>query len=188
MLHHLEFDGFKGYVTSVYIVRACTENNISFHSEGSIVSTIFGLLFWDILFSSIPGAFETPYQSAPLDIATECFLFARRHAIEERLREIENGKAPEILSQTDDKFRENNTMCVGVRWNEFSKQDLVEIVTVSQALCRSSLLNLTTAIYSVSAVKVFLLFAACSARIMEADTVAYRILLYGVQKMELLNS
>ncbi|EJD02252.1 uncharacterized protein FOMMEDRAFT_147288 [Fomitiporia mediterranea MF3/22] len=112
VLHYYELDGYKG-----------------FHSEASIISTIWGLLFWDILFSSVAGAFETPYQSAPLDIATECFYFARKDAIEERLQEIKDGKAPEILTTTDDKYRENNTMCVGVRWNDFSKQDLVEIVT-----------------------------------------------------------
>ncbi|KAL5489948.1 hypothetical protein ACEPAI_4780 [Sanghuangporus weigelae] len=112
VLHHYELDGYKG-----------------FHSEASIVSTIWGLLFWDILFSSVPGAFETPYQSAPLDIASECFYFARKDAVEERLQEIKDGKAPEILASADDKYRENNTMCVGVRWNDYSKQDLVEIVT-----------------------------------------------------------
>ncbi|KAL5511287.1 hypothetical protein ACEPAH_4503 [Sanghuangporus vaninii] len=112
VLHHYELDGYKG-----------------FHSEASIVSTIWGLLFWDILFSSVPGAFETPYQSAPLDIASECFYFARKDAVEERLQEINDGKAPEILASVDDKYRENNTMCVGVRWNNYSKQDLVEIVT-----------------------------------------------------------
>ena len=91
---------------------------------------IWGLLFWDILFSPVPGVFETPYQSAPLDIATECFFFARREVIEARLREIEEGKGPEILGRTDEKYRGNNTMCVGVRWNDYSRQDLVEIVTV----------------------------------------------------------
>ena len=120
--------------STVVILWGLTDSNLRFHSEGSIVSTIFGLLFWDILFSSVPGAFETPYQSAPLDIATECFFFARRKEIEDRLREIEEGKAPEILAHTDENFRENNTMCVGVRWREFSKQDLVEIVTVSRIL------------------------------------------------------
>ncbi|KLO19274.1 hypothetical protein SCHPADRAFT_924671 [Schizopora paradoxa] len=99
-----------------------------FHSEGSIVSTIFGLLFWDIIFLNVPGAFETPYQSAPLDIASECFYFARRDAIEARLKDIENGKAREILARIDDEHREKATMCVGVRWDIYEKSDLVEIV------------------------------------------------------------
>ncbi len=80
---------------------------------------------------SVPGAFETPFQSAPLDIASECFYFARRDAIEERLTEIQNGKAPEILARVDDEHREKATMCVGVRWDLYDKSDLVQIVTVS---------------------------------------------------------
>lgn len=31
------------------------------------------LLFWDIIFASIPGVFETPYQSAPLDLGSDAF-------------------------------------------------------------------------------------------------------------------
>ena len=80
---------------------------------------------------SVPGAFETPYQSAPLDIASESFYFARKESIEARLREIRNGEAPEILARVDDEHREKKPVCVGVRWDEFTKQDLVEIVTVS---------------------------------------------------------
>ena len=45
----------------------------SFHAEGSIVTTIFGLLFWDVFFADVPGVFETPYQSAPLDLGEDTF-------------------------------------------------------------------------------------------------------------------
>jgi Fanconi-associated nuclease 1 len=103
----------------------------SFHSEGRVVYTIFGLLFWDVLFSNVAGAFETPFQSAPLDIATDCFYYARRELIEARLKEIEDGRAPEILARVDDEHREGATQCVGVRWKDFEKHDLVDIVTVS---------------------------------------------------------
>jgi hypothetical protein len=44
-----------------------------FHAEGSIVTTIFGLLFWDVIFADVPGVFETPYQSAPLDLGEDTF-------------------------------------------------------------------------------------------------------------------
>jgi hypothetical protein len=35
--------------------------------------TQFGLLFFDILFAPIDGAFETAYQSSPLDLTTDAF-------------------------------------------------------------------------------------------------------------------
>jgi Fanconi-associated nuclease 1 len=102
-----------------------------FHSEGGIVRTIFGLLFFDIIFASIPGAFETPYQSAPLDIAEDSFYHARKDLIEARLGEIENNTASQILERVDIEHREKGTWCVGVRWDLFERQDLIEIVQVS---------------------------------------------------------
>lgn len=110
--------------------RHCLTLPARFHSEGRIVSMIFGLLFWDVLFSAVPGAFETPYQSAPLDIAEDTFYHAREAAIEERLAEIEAGRAAEILAAADDRYRPAGTWCVGVRWDAFEKADLVEIAKV----------------------------------------------------------
>jgi len=38
------------------------ENFDGIHSENSIVTTLFSLLFWDILFSDVLGVFESQYQ------------------------------------------------------------------------------------------------------------------------------
>jgi len=92
------------------------------------------LLFWDILFADVPGAFETPYQSAPLDIAEDCFYYAREGLISDRLTEIEQGKARGILKKIDDENRPKGTWCVGVRWDMFEQQDLLEIVDVSDSI------------------------------------------------------
>ena len=44
------------------------------HVEGSPVKTLFGLLFWDILFdTSRPGLFITAYQDGPLDLGYASF-------------------------------------------------------------------------------------------------------------------
>ena len=94
---------------------------------------LFGILFWDIIFAPIPGAFETPYQSAPLDIAEDTFYYARQDMIDERLREIEHdaGRPREIVDAVDTQHREKGTWCVGVRWGAFERQDLLDIVEVS---------------------------------------------------------
>lgn len=34
---------------------------------------IFGMLFYDILFQHVDGAFETPYQAEPLDLRSDAF-------------------------------------------------------------------------------------------------------------------
>jgi fanconi-associated nuclease 1 len=103
---------------------------IRFHCEGRILTTLFGLLFWDILFAAIPGALETPWQSAPMDIAEDSFYYARRELIEARLAQIEKGGAGAILERTDEEHREMDTWCVGVRWDLFSREELLEIVEV----------------------------------------------------------
>ncbi|CAO3572251.1 unnamed protein product [Mortierella alpina] len=59
-----------------------------FHSENSILSTLFGLLFWDILFYPQPGVFETLYQTEPLDLRTDAFFIQRQDMIMERIETI----------------------------------------------------------------------------------------------------
>ncbi|KAH9060002.1 VRR-NUC domain-containing protein [Lactarius vividus] len=109
-LQHYERLGYRGY-----------------HCEGRIVTTLFGLLFWDIIFAPIPGAFETPYQTAPLDMFEDTFYLSREEIIEARLDEIGEGKARTIIEDKDNEHRERGTWCLGVRWDLFPKQDLLEI-------------------------------------------------------------
>lgn len=92
---------------------------------------LFSLLFWDIIFQSIPGAFETPYQTAPLDIAEDSFYHARKDLMEERLAAIEAGKGVDLVRDADAKNRASETWCVGVHWDLFSSEDLVAIITVN---------------------------------------------------------
>lgn len=53
--------------------------------------------------------------------------------IEERLKDIERGKAVEILTAVDDRERPKGTFCVGVRWDSYPLDDIIEIVQVSQS-------------------------------------------------------
>ncbi|KAH9951864.1 VRR-NUC domain-containing protein [Amylocystis lapponica] len=109
-LQHYETLGYKG-----------------FHSEGRVVTTLFGLLFWDVLFAPVPGAFETPYQAAPLDIGEDTFYHTRKVLADTRLDAVRAGAAPSLIAQTWDAHAEKRTWCVGVRWDLFAKEDLVEI-------------------------------------------------------------
>ena len=85
-----------------------------------------------MLFHPVPGAFETKYQNAPLDLLQDTFYSARRSIIDARVRELEEGKAPDILARVDERERPSETWCVGVHW-DFSSEDLLEIVEVSAA-------------------------------------------------------
>ena len=61
------------------------------HTENSIVTTLFALLFWDILFLDVPGVFNSKYQTSPLDLGSICFYESRKQEISNLLQEIRNG-------------------------------------------------------------------------------------------------
>ncbi|GAB5587815.1 hypothetical protein Unana1_02715 [Umbelopsis nana] len=90
----------------------------------------FGLLFWDILFAPFPDVLETPYQHAPLDLSTDAFFVGRSCEIYSRLRDISNGKAPDIIKEVDVRERESKTWCVGVKWD----YTLEEILQISECI------------------------------------------------------
>jgi Fanconi-associated nuclease 1 len=100
-----------------------------YHCEGGILLTLFGLLFWDVIFAKIPGAFETQCQLAPLDLGEDTFALARAEAIEGRLADLREGRALEVFELIDAEHREKQTACVGVRW-QYSHDELREILEV----------------------------------------------------------
>ncbi|KAI6166832.1 hypothetical protein EDD17DRAFT_1752182 [Pisolithus thermaeus] len=99
------------------------------HCETRMITLIFGLLFWDIIFAPIPGVFETPYQAAPLDIAEDSFFYSRQGLMEKRLSEIKGGAAVNIIRRVDAMHRTSETWCVGVQWDLVSSGDVLDIVT-----------------------------------------------------------
>ncbi|KAH7076629.1 hypothetical protein BKA63DRAFT_286429 [Paraphoma chrysanthemicola] len=108
-LSHYRNQGWKGY-----------------HSEGGIVRTLFGYLFFDVLFTYIPNVFQTPYQTCPLDLHTDAFYPSRISEINARLNEISNGDAPAIMQRVYGEHHERRTCVVGLDWS-FDIIDLIEI-------------------------------------------------------------
>ena len=98
-----------------------------YHSEGGIVRTLFGYLFYDVLFTYIPNVFQTPYQTCPLDLHTDAFYPSRMSEINHRLNEISNGEAEKILRNVFETNSEQETCVVGLRW-DYPIEDLLEIV------------------------------------------------------------
>ncbi|KAL1408877.1 hypothetical protein Q8F55_005691 [Vanrija albida] len=100
-----------------------------FHAEGSILSTLFTLLMWPVLFHPLPGAFETRYQTAPLDLGEDTFARARRDLVDARLDAMQsNDAALAMLRDADSRERPRGTWAVGVNW-DFGARELEEIVT-----------------------------------------------------------
>ncbi|KAG2088829.1 uncharacterized protein F5147DRAFT_780837 [Suillus discolor] len=96
-------------------------------TKGSKESSL-PILFWDIIFLPIPGAFETPFQTAPLDIAEEAFYHARRDPIETRLKELEDGQGEEIVNRVEAEHRARKMWCIGVDWELVEEGEIVKIV------------------------------------------------------------
>ena len=59
-----------------------------YYLENNLLSGIFGLAFWDIIFASVNGAFFHPFQSHPADFYEPEFSLARKSLINDRLAEI----------------------------------------------------------------------------------------------------
>ena len=102
-----------------------------YHSEGGLIRTLFGYLFYDILFTYIPNVFQTSYQTCPLDLHTDAFYPSRYSEINHRLMEISNGEAERILRSVHSEHYENRTCCVGLDW-DFALSDLLEILSCFQ--------------------------------------------------------
>ncbi|KAJ6186243.1 hypothetical protein N7519_007544 [Penicillium mononematosum] len=98
-----------------------------YHSEGGIVRTLFGYLFYDILFTYVPNVFQTAFQTCPLDLHTDVFYPSRASEINHRLVEITNGDAERIIREIHAREAEAQPCAVGLDWT-FDLDDLVEIV------------------------------------------------------------
>ncbi|XP_072942888.1 fanconi-associated nuclease 1-like [Epargyreus clarus] len=75
------------------------------HWEGKIVTTLFFLLFWDIIYASlrgVRGVYLTHYQVYPLDMFLDSFYTNRKVLIEERLKEIEQSSTEDIVQRVCD--------------------------------------------------------------------------------------
>lgn len=96
------------------------------HSEGGILRTLFGYLFYDILFAYVPNVFQTPFQTCPLDLHTDAFYPTRASEINHRLVEIANGAAESLIWAVHAREASTQPCVVGINWS-FPLEDLVEV-------------------------------------------------------------
>ncbi|XP_059157699.1 fanconi-associated nuclease 1-like isoform X2 [Physella acuta] len=75
------------------------------HAEGSILSALFMLFFWDIIYMPLPDAFHSPFQMFPLDFYTESFYHRRSLAIESRLSQIESLTVEDLERMAEETWR-----------------------------------------------------------------------------------
>lgn len=61
-----------------------------FYVENSLITSMFGLAMWDIIFAPLPGAFYHPFQSAPADLHQPDFALRRQDLFAAKLQYIEH--------------------------------------------------------------------------------------------------
>jgi hypothetical protein len=59
-----------------------------FYVENTLLPSIFGLAYWDIIFAPVRGAFFNPFQRGPADLFTGDFCARRRSALQDRRLEL----------------------------------------------------------------------------------------------------
>jgi len=67
-------------------------NAPAFYVENTLLNSLFGLLCWDAIFASVPGAFFHPYQHGPADLLRTGFRERRAAQFEACLALLDNGR------------------------------------------------------------------------------------------------
>ncbi|SJX63533.1 uncharacterized protein SRS1_14289 [Sporisorium reilianum f. sp. reilianum] len=121
-------DGEPCHVEQLCLQHYAQQGFKGFHCEGKLLTMLFVLVMWDVLFMpGIAGSFETPYQAAPLDLGSDAFAIVRSASIRARLDEIARTGGLDLIRATDERERARRTWAVGCRWDLFSQQDLLEV-------------------------------------------------------------
>lgn len=103
------------------------------HSEGAVIVSLFGLLFWDILFlPGIPKVFQSPYQTYPLDLMVNdsSFYLNRKEIIDERMSLIKGGNlfSSNFISSIPSII--HNRKIIGVDWER--KDEMIFFVKLME--------------------------------------------------------
>ena len=78
----------------------------AWHTENVIWSQLFGLIFWDLLFTDESAAVHTPFDRSPQDLHTGQFYHNHRETIDSRLEEFLNPGA--VIERVRQSFEEHD--------------------------------------------------------------------------------
>lgn len=116
------------------------------HSEFRIWATLFGLLFAEVMLTPIPGVFQSPCQTAPLDFATDSFAPSRYEAIADKLSRIRKGNGRNMIRAAwHDHY---GSAIYGVSWALLTLEDLCDVVDGLGSAPLASIMGLMADDYS----------------------------------------
>ena len=96
--------------------------------ENSLMNTLFGLAFWEQIFTPVPGAFHNPYQSVPADMYSRDFLQRRRALLDARLAELRDTGAAAALRRAYRQYAD--FQCRWVDWRRVDRELVEAAATV----------------------------------------------------------
>jgi hypothetical protein len=79
---HLQLEQVDASVEECVRAHLASAGAPAFYVENALITSLFGLLFWDAIFAPIPGAFFHRFHSAPMDLYDPDFVARRRSIIE----------------------------------------------------------------------------------------------------------
>lgn len=90
--------------------------------ENVLYTTLFGLLFWEVVFAPLEGMFQHPFQDAPLDYRTEFFHPHRADLFAARGAALKDGDPERLV--LDAHAAHAPRRCRGVAWEALESQVL----------------------------------------------------------------
>ncbi len=91
--------------------------------ENTLMNALFGLAFWEQIFSPVAGAFHNPFQSAPADMFSPAFRERRRDAIAARLAALRGADIGRELRDACKRYA--SFQCRWVDWRRLDQALLV---------------------------------------------------------------
>jgi hypothetical protein len=77
-------------VESLALEHFSAEKWVGWHTENELWTSLFGLVFWEVIFQDVPGAFHHPFQAGPADGFSAKFYARRRDQADLALAKFEN--------------------------------------------------------------------------------------------------
>jgi Fanconi-associated nuclease 1 len=87
------------------------------HDEGSTIRSLFGLIFWDIIYGHpVADVFRSSYQHEPLDLRSGEFYRHRKEKIDKRLENLCKWDMKYVQHFMEKMFKENQGKESVVNW------------------------------------------------------------------------
>eukprot|EP00993_Chasmostoma_nieuportense_P005319 NODE_594_length_2041_cov_17.438349_g552_i0.p1 GENE.NODE_594_length_2041_cov_17.438349_g552_i0~~NODE_594_length_2041_cov_17.438349_g552_i0.p1 ORF type:complete len:509 (+),score=73.83 NODE_594_length_2041_cov_17.438349_g552_i0:413-1939(+) len=112
-------------VETLVLADLSSKGWVGVHSEGGLLSTVFMLLMWDVVYADVPHVFQTRFQTKPLDWRTKHFWANRRESIEARLTELRSATPESIVEQIENSWAQHSQCMCGVNWEKSSLDSLL---------------------------------------------------------------